>query len=63
MRSRRLSKKLLLNKKTISNLEAHQLGKLKGGAPPSFYICQTNEEYCTQTTCDPYYCVATSPCY
>ena len=41
MKTKKLSKKLVLNKKTISNLNGDQLNQVKGGEP-------WTEGYCTE---------------
>ena len=58
MKQKNLTRKLFLNKKTVSNLETVEMSALKGGAFTDSRIppCVTNELYCTVATCDPYLC-------
>ena len=52
MKTKKLSKKLKLNKETISNLNSSELGKAKGGAtykcPTDYLICDSYAD-CTYT--------------
>lgn len=59
MKQKELTKKLLLNKKTVSNLDNVEMSDLKGGGFTDSRVpttCTTNELYCTVATCDPYLC-------
>lgn len=55
MKTRKLSKKLSLNKKTVADINGGEMGKLKGGCKPSLVIsgCPVSQEYtCPIVTCD-----------
>ena len=58
MKEKRFTKKLVLNKKTVSNLDKLEMANLKGGAFTDSILpgCVTNEMYCTVASCDPYLC-------
>ncbi len=56
MKSKKLSKSLLLNKETISNLDLKVMSNLKGGASEGFTWCGdfcTNTQDCTVPSCWP----------
>jgi hypothetical protein len=61
MKEKSFAKKLVLNKKTVSNLDKLQMANLKGGVFTDSVLpgCNTNELYCTVATCDPYFCANT----
>ena len=62
MKSRKLSKKLTLNKKTIVNLSNKSLSNVRGGIEPPSQTCDYG---CTETcgTCPNYHtCHTCDPC-
>jgi len=65
MKTKKLSKKLELNKKTIADLSNSQMGKIKVGGEPTTKTlcgtvcgCVTNDASCTcQTFCEQNTCI------
>jgi hypothetical protein len=47
MKTKKLGKKLSINKRTISSLQTNEMGKVKGGH-------FTDVEFCTVAICDTY---------
>lgn len=58
MKKKDLTKKLFLNKKTVSNLNTFEMSNLQGGAftDSADVPCNSNEMFCTVATCDPIFC-------
>jgi len=55
MKTKKVGKKLILNKKTISNLESKQMNDVLGGAPSLDTMCETwGTDSCPNTQCYTY---------
>lgn len=59
MKTKKFSKRLALNKKTIANLNKHEMRFAKGGVKSMFATscasedpCNTSWDYCDETICD-----------
>ena len=58
MKTKKFSRKLMLNKKTVVNLNGNMMGRVRGGEGNSRYMGPTDCPNCTQTcncptvTCD-----------
>jgi hypothetical protein len=64
MKQKKLQKTLLLNKKTVSNLNTMQMGGLKGGefTHSADLPCNTMEMFCTVATCERLFCENSAAC-
>jgi hypothetical protein len=59
MKTKDFKKKLVLNKKTVANLENNDMGVVKGGCDISYLSCSTLPAKCTYTDL----CTQFEPCY
>lgn len=50
MKTKKITKKLTLNKKTVVNLDGTNMSGVKGGLVETYYTCPTGFTYC-RTKC------------
>ncbi len=58
MKTKSLNKKLVLNKKTVANLDKKEMSTAKGGSYTAYEFCEGTIVMCTR----PYFCVYSRVC-